>query len=112
MLDEAFWILLCDGIFALVQWMLILRFIYGIFLPENSRLIGVRQINLATDPIIRAFGFITHDIIIHRVKPLYVAFFVVIIRFYALPTFIGYEVNGLAELSLEAFVILLMDSFA
>lgn len=112
MLDEAFWILLCDGIFALVQWMLILRFIYGIFLPENSRIIGVRHNNVATDPIIKAFGFITHDLIIHRVKPLYVAFYFLIIRFYALPTFIGYEVEGLADLSLEAFVIMLMDSFA
>ena len=111
MLQEAFWILLIDGAIALLQWALILRFIYGIFLPENSHLFGVRHINIFTDPIIRSFAFVTPLRLINRVKPAYVAFYILFIRFYALPTFIGYEVTGLADLSLEALIIASLAAF-
>lgn len=110
MLDEAFWIIFCDMLFGCVQWLLVLRFIYGIFLPENSRLFGVRQNNKATDPIIKAFGFMTHGLIILRVRPLYVAFYFLFFRFYALPTFIGYDINKISDLSLEAYMLMALGA--
>ncbi|MGC6518338.1 MAG: hypothetical protein ACON49_09985 [Candidatus Puniceispirillaceae bacterium] len=105
MLDEALWIVMIDMAVGLVQWAVIWRFIYGIFLPENSQIIGVRQLNKATDPLIKIFGFLTHRLIINRVKPLYVGFWLLLIRFYGLPTIIGYEIEGIAQLSLEAFTL-------
>ena len=113
MLDQPFWILMIDGLFGLVQWALIIRFIYGIFLPENSRLFGVRHLNKASEPLVRLFGFLTPDWMINRIRPLYVGFLILILRFYILPTALGYsyEVTGLHSLSLEAAIILLMDRF-
>ena len=102
-----------DGLFGLIQWALIIRFIYGIFLPENSRLFGVRHLNKASEPLVRLFGFLTPDWMINRIRPLYVGFLILIMRFYILPTALGYsyEVTGLHSLSLEAAIILLMDRF-
>ena len=112
MLEEAFWIIMCDVAFGIVQWLLILRFIYGIFLPENSRIPGIQQINKFTDPIISVFGFLTHSLIIHIVKPLYVAFYFAIIRFYILPTLIGYDVYSLSDLSIESYSVMIYQMFA
>ncbi len=45
----------------------------------------------------------THDLVIKRVKPLTTAFYILIIRFYVLPTAFGYEIEGIHSLSVEAF---------
>ena len=100
-----------DGLFGLVQWALIIRFIYGIFLPENSRLFGVRHLNKTSEPLVRLFAFLTPEWMINRIRPLYVGFLVLIMRFYILPTALGYDVTGLQSLSLEAAIILLLDRF-
>ena len=106
MLDEALFTLLFDAFFGVIQWALILRFIYGIFLPENSKLAGVHHLNRVTNPIIALFGFMTHNLIILRVRPLYVAFFILVIRFYILPVIFGYEIYGIQDLSLEALTLM------
>ena len=105
MLDEALFTILFDVGFGLVQWVLILRFIYGIFLPENSRLLGVNHLNRVTDRLIRLFAIVTHDRIINRVRPLYVGFLLFAIRFYVLPTAFDYQIEGIQDLSLEAIVL-------
>lgn len=105
MLDEALFTIFFDVGFGLVQWVLILRFIYGIFLPENSRLLGVNHINRVTDRVIRLFGIVTHDRMINRVRPLYVGFLLFAIRFYVLPTAFGYQIEGMQDLSLEAIML-------
>lgn len=104
MLDEALWIILLDGSIGVIQWLLIIRFLYGIFLPETSRLPGIRHINQASDPLLKLFGFATPDWIIMRIRPLYVAFYLLMARFYILPTAISYDVTGLQALSLEALI--------
>lgn len=106
MLDEAVFTIIFDLVCGVAQWVLILRFIYGIFLPENSRFAGVHHINRATNPLIGLFGFMTHDLIITRVRPLYVAFFILVIRYYILPTAFGYEIEGIHQLSVEALVLM------
>lgn len=111
MLDQPFWILMIDGLFGLVQWALLIRFVYGIFLPENSRLFGVRHLNRASEPIVRLFGFMTADWMIQRIRPLYVGFLILIIRFYILPTALDYDVTGLQALSLEALTLSLINQF-
>lgn len=109
MLDEALFAILFDASLGIIQWVLILRFTYGIFLPENSRFLGVNHINKLTDPIISLFSFITHDLVIRRVRPLTAAFYILIIRFYVLPTIFGYDIDGMQSLSLEAFSLQLLE---
>lgn len=105
MLTESLWIIIIDMVIGTIQWALLLRFAYHIFVPDNSRLFGIRHINKATNPVIRAFGLLTPDFLIQRIRPLWVGFLIVIIRFYMLPTFIGYEVTALQNLSLEALFL-------
>ena len=111
MLDQPFFILMIDGLFGLVQWALLIRFVFGIFLPENSRLFGVRHLHRASEPIVRLFGFMTANWMIQRIRPLYVGFLILIIRFYILPTALDYDVTGLQALSLEALTLSLINQF-
>jgi hypothetical protein len=108
MLDEALFAILFDAALGVLQWLLIARFILGIFLPEDSRLRGMGLIRRITNPVIGLASIITHHYIINRVRPLYVGFLVLIIRFYILPTTFGYDIEGLAQLSIEAFVLALI----
>lgn len=108
MLDEALFAILFDAAFGLLQWLLIARFVFGIFLAEDSRLLGMGLIRRLTNPVIGLTSFMTHHLIIHRVRPLYVGFLVLIIRFYVLPTIFGYEIKGLSDLSIEAFTLALL----
>ncbi|MGC6529568.1 MAG: hypothetical protein ACON4G_00960 [Candidatus Puniceispirillaceae bacterium] len=112
MLSEPFWILIFDAALGVMQWLLLLRFAYGIFLPENTRIFGIIHNNKVTDPVIKSFGFLTPDWLIGRVRPLYVAFYFLIARFYILPTIIGYDVYGLVDLSIEALLFVLLDSLS
>ena len=109
--DDALWIVMLDAGFGVLQWALILRFIYSIFVIEDSRLFGIRHLNKATSPLIRLFSIVTPDRLIARVRPLYVAFYFLIIRFYVLPTLCGYQIKGLSDLSLEALFVYVIGQF-
>ena len=112
MLEEAFWIIMCDVAFGIVQWLLILRFIYGIFLPENSRIPGVQQINKFTDPIISVFEPSRTASSFTESQTSLCRFYFAIIRFYILPTFIGYEVYSLSDLSIRSYSVMIYQMFA
>ena len=57
MLSEPFWILIFDAALGVMQWLLLLRFAYGIFLPENTKIFGIIHNNKVTDPVIKSVGF-------------------------------------------------------
>ena len=61
-------------------------------------------------PLIRKnkvwFKPITPPFLIHRLRPLYVAWFVYMIRFYVIPLSLGYGVMGVLSLPLESEISL------
>ena len=95
------WALLLDYVLGAAMWTLVGRFGMSIFLPDNSTFFFMRIFVWATDPMIRAMKFATPAFLVHRLVPLYVAWFIFMIRFYLLPLALGYSVMGMLSFPLE-----------
>lgn len=103
-MTEAFpiWVLVIDYVLGVVMWTLIGRTAMNIFLAENSSFFFMRFFVRATNPVLRAFDFITPGFLIRPLVPLYVAWFFFMFRFYVMPGLMGYEVMGMLSFPLES----------
>jgi uncharacterized protein YggT (Ycf19 family) len=95
-------ILLIDYALGVAMWTLIGRFGMSIFLPDNSDFFFMRVFVRATDPMIHVMARLTPAFLIERLKPLYVAWFLYMIRFYLMPLVLGYDVMGMLSFPLES----------
>ena len=55
-----------------------------------------------TDPMIRFMRRLTPSFLIEKMRPLYVAWFIYMIRFYVMPLVLGYSVMGMLSFPLES----------
>ena len=101
---EAFpvWVLALDYLLGMVMWTLIGRFAMGIFLPENSSFFFMRFFVRSTDPLLNLFAPLTPNFLIRPLRPLFVAWFFYMIRFYLMPWLLGYSVLGMLSFPLES----------
>ncbi len=99
---------LIDYVMGASMWLLITRFCMSIFIGENSNFLPMRITGLAANPILKWTRAITPSVIIDRLKPLYVAAVLFILRFYVLPIMLGYSVFGISSLPLEGDVAILL----
>jgi len=102
MADYPLWIIIIDYILGALMWTLVGRFGMSIFLRENSDFFFMKVFVKFTQPLIDAFGVITPGFLIDRLKPLYVAWFFYMIRFYVFPLLLGYSVMGVLSFPLES----------
>lgn len=93
---------LLDYVLGMVMWTLIGRFGMSIFLPDNSSFFFMRFFVKVTDPMIRRMAPVTPSFLVERLRPLYVAWFIYIIRFYIMPWLLGYNVMGMLSFPLES----------
>ena len=96
------WIILIDYIMGAIMWTLIGRFGMSIFLQDNSDFFFMRVFVKFTQPIINNCAPITPGFLIDRLKPLYIAWFFFMIRFYLMPYLLGYSVMGMLSFPLES----------
>ena len=96
---------LIDLPLGIVMWCAILRFLLSMVVKEDSKAGIMRLLNGLVTPPGRALRIITPRWVIDRTAPLYLAFLLFIIRFYAAPLAIGYDVNGFADLPLEHLIL-------
>ena len=96
------WILILDYVLGIIMWTLIGRSAMNIFQREDSNFFFMKAFVKLTNPILRAFRFITPSFIIPLFIPLYVAWFFYMFRFYAMPYFLGYDVMGMLSFPLES----------
>ena len=61
-----------------------------------------------TDPMTRVMAKVTPPFLIDRLKPLYVAWFLFMIRFYVMPLILGYDVMGMLSFPLESDAALII----
>ena len=94
-------LMLFDYALGIAMWTLIGRFGMSIFLPDNSNFFFMRMFVRTTDPMIKAARAITPAFLIDRLKPLYVAWFIFMFRFYILPLMLGYSMMGVLSFPLE-----------
>jgi len=95
-----------DYLLGIIMWTLIGRFGMSLFLNEDSSFFFMKFFVKVTDPLISRFRPITPAFLVHRLRPLYVAWFIYMIRFYVIPLSLGYGVMGVLSLPLESEISL------
>jgi hypothetical protein len=96
------WIIIIDYLMGAIMWTLIGRFGMSIFLQDNSDFFFMRVFVKFTQPILNLCAPITPGFLIERLKPLYIAWFFFMIRFYIFPLLLGYSVMGVLSFPLES----------
>ena len=102
------WVSLIDDIMGLVMWTLVGRFGMSIFVSEQSDFFFMKAFVRMTDPMIRAMAKLTPGFLVDRLRPLYVAWFIFMIRFYIMPVVLGYDVMGMLSFPLESELALII----
>ena len=83
------WLIIIDYIFGFIMIILSLKFILNLFINEDSKLSIFLFFNKLTSPIVNATSKITPNFIVAPLKPLYLAWIILMIRLYFLPILIG-----------------------
>ena len=83
------WLIIIDYIFGFIMIILSLKFILNLFINEESKLSIFLFFNKLTSPIVNATSKITPNFIVAPLKPLYLAWIILMIRLYFLPILIG-----------------------
>ena len=102
------WVILIDYIMGLVMWTLVGRFGMSIFVSEQSDFFFMKVFVRMTDPMIKAMAKLTPGFLVDRLRPLYVAWFIFMIRFYIMPVVLGYDVMGMLSFPLESELALII----
>ncbi len=95
------WVIVLDYGLGMVMWTLIGRSAMNLFLPIDSDFFFMKFFVRVTNPIIRAFRWITPGFLVDLIVPLYVAWFFFVFRFYVMPWLLGYSVMGMLSFPLE-----------
>ena len=101
-------VILLDYTLGAAMWTLIGRFGMSIFLPDQSSFFFMRMFVRVTDPMMRLARPITPGFLVERLIPLYVAWFLFMIRFYVMPLILGYDVMGMLSFPLESDAALII----
>ena len=101
-------VILLDYILGAAMWTLIGRFGMSIFVAEHQDLFFMKAFVRITNPMIRLMSKLTPPFLIDRLRPLYVAWFLFMIRFYLMPLILGYNVMGMLSFPLESEAALII----
>ena len=102
------WVILIDYMMGLVMWTFVGRFGMSIFVSEQSDFFFMKAFVRMTDPMIKAMAKLTPGFLVDRLRPLYVAWFIFMIRFYIMPVVLGYDVMGMLSFPLESELALII----
>ena len=96
--------ILLDLLFGILMWASCVQFFMTVFVNEDSKFILLDIVRKTTGGALFVVHFIAPTFLANKVMPLYVAFFLFIIRFYAQPALLGYDVVSFSAMPLEALV--------
>jgi len=91
-----------DYVLGIIMYTLIGRTAMNLFQKEDSEFFFMKVFVKFTNPILNIFKFITPSFLIRPVIPLYVAWFIFMIRFYLLPVLLGYGEMGMLSFPLDS----------
>jgi len=95
------WVIAIDYILGMIMWTLVGRVAMNLFLPIDSNFGFMKMFVKLTNPILAVFRPITPGFLVEPLVPLFVAWFFYMIRFYAMPWLLGYDVMGMLSFPLE-----------
>ena len=96
------YILVIDYVLGIIMWTLIARSAMNIFQKEDSEFFFMKAFVKLTNPILDLFKFMTPSFLIRAVVPLYIAWFIFMVRFYLLPVMLGYGEMGMLSFPLDS----------
>ena len=103
------WLIIIDYIFGFIMIILSLKFILNLFINEDSKLGIFIFFNKLTSPIVNATSKITPNFIVAPLKPLYLAWIILMIRLYFLPILIGSSYLGTFAFVFEKNIISIIN---
>ena len=103
------WLIIIDYIFGFIMIILSLKFILNLFINEDSKLSIFLFFNKLTSPIVNATSKIIPNFIVAPLKPLYLAWIILMIRLYFLPILIGSSYLGTFAFVFEKNIISIIN---
>ena len=101
-MEIPFYVYVIDYILGVVMYTLIGRSAMNIFQKGDSEFFFMKAFVKLTNPILDLFKFMTPSFLIRAVVPLYIAWFIFMIRFYLLPVMLGYGEMGMWSFPLDS----------
>ena len=96
--------ILLDLLFGILMWASCAQFLLTIFVNEDSKFVLLRIVKKTTSGAMFAVRYIAPSFPANKLMPLYLAFILFILRFYALPTILTYDVVSFSAMPLEALI--------
>jgi hypothetical protein len=100
-----FWLVIIDYLFGILMIILSLKFFLNLFINEDSKLSFFIFISKVTSPMVNATSKITPNFIVAPLKPLYLAWIILMVRIYFIPMLIGYSYIGVFAFIFEKNLI-------
>ena len=97
--------ILIDLPLGILMWAAVLRFLLSMVIQEDSRMPVMRFLNGLVMPLVRVIQFFTPRWVIDRLAPVYLAFWLLILRYYVVPLAVVYDINGFSDMSIEHLLI-------
>ena len=91
-----------DYVLGIIMYTLIGRSAMNIFQKEDSEFFFMKVFVKFTNPILDLFKFLTPSFLVRAIVPLYIAWFIFMIRFYLLPILLGYGEMGMLSFPLDS----------
>ena len=101
-MDIPLYIYVIDYILGVVMYTLIGRTAMNIFQKEDSEFFFMKVFVKLTNPILDLFKFMTPTFLVRAIVPLYIAWFIFMIRFYLMPVMLGYGEMGMLSFPLDS----------
>ena len=101
-MDIPLYVYVIDYLLGVVMYTLIGRTAMNIFQKEDSEFFFMKVFVQLTNPILNFFKFITPSFLIRAIVPLYIAWFIFMIRFYLMPILLGYGEMGMLSFPLDS----------
>ena len=101
-MEIPFYVYVIDYILGVIMYTLIGRSAMNIFQKEDSEFLFMKAFVKLTNPILDLFKFMTPSFLIRAVVPLYIAWFIFMVRFYLLPVMLGYGEMGMLSFPLDS----------
>ena len=101
-MDIPLYIYVIDYALGVIMYTLIGRSAMNIFQKEDSEFFFMKMFVKLTNPILDLFKFITPSFLVRAIVPLYIAWFIFMIRFYLLPILLGYGEMGMLSFPLDS----------
>ena len=91
-----------DYLLGVIMYTLIGRTAMNIFQKEDSEFFFMKVFVKLTNPILDLFKFMTPSFLVRAIVPLYIAWFIFMIRFYLMPIMLGYGEMGMLSFPLDS----------